>query len=652
MISLSQGIELLAPAGHWKALESVAEAGADAVYLGGKEFNMRQLRADFNFSREELKAAADYLHQRRKKIYVTVNNLHLQGEFLVLEDYLVFLAGIEVDALIIQDLGVAYFCKKSGIKTPLHASVQMSVSNRYAAAQLEEAGFERVILSKNLSVGEISSIHKHTRLGIEFFAHGDLCVSHTGQCFMSSFISGNSGNRGLCAKPCRWPYILQDGSGNVKCDGYLLACKDLCVLDYLKELAGAGVRSFKIEGRMRDEAYLRHLVSHYRLALDELADGRTPDIPFTERHEDIGQKRLRDFTTVNLFENPGHDVVDISGTREYVKFGVIIPQPVWGIEDCGGDAAKINQNINVSVKVAALSQLEKTSALKVNEIIISSDKMRQLKYITDRELLAFLSEGKNPQIKYLWESPAILAEKEQGQVRKQLEKISAYIDGVVANDLGAVKLAAELGLPVRGGIGLNVANSAAAEFLFALGVERILVSLEIDFEHIKEFIVNADDNIEILVQGSLCGMITDTCIISMNSGRNEAKCPKMNRRVCEEKREPSELYCRQGEYCLKNSPEGLPYLLRSDTACRNYIYYPLELCLIKRLPELLAAGLKYIRIDAQFYSDELTGKIIGFYGNMISRLQRGEYFDLKDIARDLRKMFPRGLADYHMAIAE
>ncbi|MDR1159747.1 MAG: U32 family peptidase [Syntrophomonadaceae bacterium] len=643
MVSPSQEIELLAPAGYWKTLESVAEAGADAVYLGGKEFNMRQLRADFNFSREELKAAADYLHQRRKKIYVTVNNLHLQDEFLVLEDYLFFLDEIKADALIVQDLGVAYLCGKLGIKTPLHASVQMNVSNRYAVAQLEDAGFKRVILSKNLSVDEISSIHTHSNLDIEFFAHGDLCISHTGQCFMSSFISGNSGNRGLCAKPCRWPYILQDSAGNVKSDGYLLACKDLCVLDYVKELAEAGVRSFKIEGRMRDEAYLQHLVSHYRLALDELAEERTPPLLFTERYADVNRKRLRDFTMVNLFKNPGHDMVDISGEREHIKFDVIIPQPVFEIESNSGDAVKIKQDVNVSVKVATLSQLEKTGALEVNEIIVSSEKIHQLEYITDRELFAFLSNDRNPQRKYLWESPAVFTEKAQGQVRKRLEKISSYIDGVVANDLGAVRLAAQLGLPVRGGIGLNVANSAAAEFLFAMGVERILASLEMCFEHIKEFIVNADDNIEMLVQGSLCGMITDTCIISMDAGCDELKCSKMNQRVYGKNSGLSEFYCRRGEHYLKNSPEGLPYVLRSDTECRNYIYYPFELCLINKLPELLSAGLKYIRIDAQFYNDDLTCKIISLYGKAVSQLKQSGYFDLKDVVRDLQETFPRGL---------
>jgi U32 family peptidase len=199
-------LELLAPAGRIEALHSVVEAGADAVYLGGKRFNMRALKTDFNFADEEIAEAVQFLHQHHRKLYITVNNLYNGEEIDDIADYLLFLQGLGVDALIVQDLGIINLCQEMQLKLPLHASVQMGIANLEAVKILEEKGFQRVILSKNLGLDEIRAISTGSSLGIEFFIHGDLCISHAGQCYMSSFIAGESGNRGRCRKPCRWPY--------------------------------------------------------------------------------------------------------------------------------------------------------------------------------------------------------------------------------------------------------------------------------------------------------------------------------------------------------------------------------------------------------------------------------------------------------------
>jgi U32 family peptidase len=198
-----QELELLAPAGKMEVLQQVVAAGADAVYLGGKRFNMRALKNDFNFTDEEIRSAVEFTHQRGRKIYITINNLYDSSEMNDIVDYLLFLKETGVDALIVQDLGIVDLCSQMGLDMPLHASVQMGIANLEAVKVLETQGFTRVILSKNVSLNEIREISAGTGLGIEYFVHGDLCISHTGQCYMSSFVSGKSGNQGKCQKPCR-----------------------------------------------------------------------------------------------------------------------------------------------------------------------------------------------------------------------------------------------------------------------------------------------------------------------------------------------------------------------------------------------------------------------------------------------------------------
>jgi putative protease len=175
-------IELLAPAGKMEVLHRVVAAGADAVYLGGKRFNMRALKNDFNFTDDEIKYAVEFMHQRNRKIYITLNNLYNSNEMEDIANYLLFLKDTGVDALIVQDLGIVNLCAEMGLDIPLHASVQMGIANLEAVKTLETQGFQRVILSKNVSLSEIREISSGSQLGIEYFVHGDLCISHTGQC--------------------------------------------------------------------------------------------------------------------------------------------------------------------------------------------------------------------------------------------------------------------------------------------------------------------------------------------------------------------------------------------------------------------------------------------------------------------------------------
>ena len=263
-------MELLAPAGSNEALHAAVENGADAVYLGGKLLNARQLAN--NFDSEELDKALQYAHIRGVKIYLTMNTLVSDSE---MEEALCYagdacLSG--VDGIIVQDLGFAAALRRTVPGIHLHASTQMTIYNTEGVRTLESMGFKRVVLARELSLDEIRQINDDAAIETEVFVHGALCISYSGQCLMSSVIGGRSGNRGRCAQPCRLPYSLVRQGEKEQRPSYLMSPKDLCLLPYIGELAVAGVSSLKIEGRMKSPEYVATVVRIYRKYLDMAQD--------------------------------------------------------------------------------------------------------------------------------------------------------------------------------------------------------------------------------------------------------------------------------------------------------------------------------------------------------------------------------------------
>lgn len=295
-----QKIELLAPVGSREALVAAVENGADAVYLGGKSFSARQSAA--NFTDEEMAEAITFAHLRDVKVYVAVNTLIDNGEMDKLVDYLCFLADVGADAVIIQDPAVAKIARKIVPDLEIHASTQMTVHNVEGVKLLEEYGFTRVVLAREMELTEISLIAREVKTEIEVFVHGALCICYSGQCLMSSMIGGRSGNRGRCAQPCRLPYTLVDDTGkpvdiSSETGDYILSPKDLNTITLLPELIKAGVTSFKIEGRMKRPEYVATVVRNYREAIDRyLFDQQAYHVPAQQQKELI-QIFNRDFTT-------------------------------------------------------------------------------------------------------------------------------------------------------------------------------------------------------------------------------------------------------------------------------------------------------------------------------------------------------------------
>lgn len=258
-------MELLAPAGSAAALRAAVQSGADAVYLGGELFGARHSAE--NFTMDDMREWVEYCHLYGIDVHVTVNTLVKEKELPAFADYIRNLAAIGVDALIVQDLGAAELIKNIVPDMVLHASTQMTVTSLEGVKYLENMGFSRVVLARELSEKEIEHICKNAKSEIEVFVHGAICMSYSGQCLMSSILGGRSGNRGRCAQPCRLPYELIEKDKKV-CDGYLLSPKDMALINDLGTLNKIGVKSLKIEGRLKRAEYVSAVVGIYRKYLD------------------------------------------------------------------------------------------------------------------------------------------------------------------------------------------------------------------------------------------------------------------------------------------------------------------------------------------------------------------------------------------------
>ena len=261
--------ELLSPVGDFECLKAAVQNGANAVYLGASSFSARAKAT--NFDNLELYEAIKYAKLRNVSVHLALNTLIKNEEFNDAVNLAVNAYNNGVDAIIIQDLGLAAYLRRYYPEIPLHGSTQMTVHNLEGALQLEKLGFSRVVLSRELSLDEIKYIRENTKIELEVFIHGALCISYSGQCLLSSVIGGRSGNRGLCAQPCRLPYELIEEVNNntISLDkGYLMSPRDNFGMEYLPELIKMGIDSFKIEGRMKTPSYVGVVTRHYRKYID------------------------------------------------------------------------------------------------------------------------------------------------------------------------------------------------------------------------------------------------------------------------------------------------------------------------------------------------------------------------------------------------
>lgn len=299
-------VELLAPAGDFECLKAGVLNGANAVYIGGKEFSARQFAG--NFDREEMIEAVRFCHSYNVKVYVTMNTLYRNEELNDALKYAAFLYETGVDALIIQDIGFLKLLREQLPDFELHGSTQMSVHNLEGVNKLYEMGLKRVVLARELTLKEIEHIVKNTKAEIEVFVHGAICISFSGQCLFSSMIGGRSGNRGRCAQSCRQEYIFDNDK-----KAHYLSPKDLSTLEFIKEISKLGVASIKIEGRMKKPEYVSGVVSSYKKALNSKV----------EKEDLIKVNQLFNrggFTTFNLVKRQGRDMMSYERPKNWGSY--------------------------------------------------------------------------------------------------------------------------------------------------------------------------------------------------------------------------------------------------------------------------------------------------------------------------------------------
>lgn len=329
-------IEVLAPAGGEEQLIAAVRAGADAVYLGTGSFNARRNAA--NFDADALKRAVSYCHGRGVKVHVTCNTLVTDKELPLLFEEIKNIASSGADAVIVQDLAVAAMFREYCPSMPLHASTQMTIHNAEGALIAKELGFERVVLAREVSLDEIRAIHERVDIELEAFVHGALCMSVSGQCYLSAMLGGRSGNRGLCAQPCRLNFIAKGRE-------FALSLKDLSVIEYVKELEAAGVSSLKIEGRMKRPEYVAAATSACRAAVN----GEKPDME----------------TLKAVFSRSGFTDGYLKANRNIDMFGIRTKDDVQASASVLGEIASIYRNERQSVPVKLKVEIKENFPVKL-----------------------------------------------------------------------------------------------------------------------------------------------------------------------------------------------------------------------------------------------------------------------------------------------
>ena len=324
-------LELLSPAGDMERLKMAVQYGADAVYLAGTSFGMRSFAG--NFTPEELPVAVEYAHCHGVKVHVTVNTMPRNDEVEQLPAYLERLDDAGADALIVADLGAFTLAGKYAPHCQRHISTQQSIANYACAQSWFDLGASRVVLARELSLKEIGEIRRRVdpALEIETFGHGAMCVSYSGRCLLSNYMTGRDSNRGACAQPCRYQYALmeekrpgeyfpvyEDEKGT-----YILNSRDMCTIDHLKELMDAGIDCIKIEGRAKSAYYAAIVTGAYRHCIDDVAAGREPDPVWRDEVEHISH---RVYSTGFYFGEPGQYTEHSRYIRQW--------QIVAKVEDC------------------------------------------------------------------------------------------------------------------------------------------------------------------------------------------------------------------------------------------------------------------------------------------------------------------------------
>ena len=654
-------IELLAPAGSMEALRAAVQNGANAVYLGCGTFNARQSAK--NFTPQSLTEAIKYCHVRGVQVHLTLNTLVSDREIDDCIELIRHAAESGVDAFIVQDLGVLQLCRKIAPMVPVHGSTQMTIHSLPGVLLCAAWGLSRVVLSRELSWEEIRYICKNSPIEIEVFAHGALCMSYSGQCYLSAAIGGRSGNRGRCAQPCRqcYGYSRRENS-------YPLSLKDNCLVQHLRELEDMGVASLKLEGRMKRPEYVAAVTDVYRKALDTGNVSRNMITAlmkafnrqgFTDGYYTgkigramfgIRDERTEDATWLRLMrqsyegvENPlvevkFHGVVD----HEHSSLTVTDPQgrsctvqgPVPQIartqllteQDladrlaktggtpyrCGVVTADIKPGLILSAAAInamrrdALNQLTALRGRRNTPMLLRPRKMTHFSgyreqpgftvQVTSREQITAQLLKMEPAVLYVplhilaadeqfcrqlvrkahvaAALPRIVHDKQLPDIKNALRRISAWgVKEALVGNLGLLLPVREVGMAVRGDLGLNLYNSVAMQVARDLELRSAALSFEMTLPQVRD--VSKAVPTELLCYGRMPLMVTENCLIRNRSG---------------------ECACHLGTTKLVDKTGAEFPVIRDGDSCRSVLLNGKKLNWLDRKNDLAKLGLWAVRL--------------------------------------------------------
>ncbi len=638
-MDLNRKPEVLAPAGTLETVRAVIDAGADAVYLGGKGLNMRQHRSSYNLSDEELAEAIAIAHGRDRKLYFTLNSLILEDEVAQLRQILSTLGELCPDAIIVQDLGAAAMAREICVHVPLHASTMMNVHSAASAATLSMIGFTRAITSRDIPLHEVRRIGEVSGLEMEYFVHGDMCVAQSAQCHLSGILFGKSANFGRCMKPCRWQWRLRSRGGaqpGEMNEGFLLARKDMCLFQHIPQLVQNGIVSLKIEGRMRSTEFLTPIVAAFREAVDAYFEDPHGYATSAETMADLWNKRVRELTTSHAFRNPGPVSIDPTGRREPRFFSHRAPQPTLS----AGRPVAMGEGggqLELIAHVADIPAARAAADAGADAVYLTGDRLVRHPACSPAEVQELVEQlaGRHTRLGVL--SPRICDERDMAEWRWWLGQLSPVLNSLTvgAGNLGALQVAAEAGgADILADFGCNATNSVAVDELSTMGATRVTASVELTFDELRAMATATRLPVEAIGQGPLPGMLLEHCMIAATAGISpQDVCP---------------IDCAHGQFELQD-PSGQSFRVECDRRCRNHIYTAADVTVLPSLAELAGAGVAGIRVEGQLDVPDVVAAVVAVYRVAIDSLRVGQPVDVPGGIDRIRQAVNRPLGDGPLA---
>lgn len=628
--------EILAPAGTLEAVTTVLDAGADAVYLGGKSLNMRQHRSSYNLDEDQLAEAIQTAHGKGKKLYFTLNSLVSESELPQARKTLALLGRLKPDAIIVQDLGIAALARETCVHLPLHASTMMNVHNVETALSLKMMGFTRIITSRDIPLHEVRRLGEQSGLEMEYFVHGDMCVAQSSQCFVSGILFGESSNCGRCMKPCRWQWELVAKKGSVEqsgaTEGYLLARKDLCLYQHIPALIQNGIASLKIEGRMRTAEFLAPVVEAYRQAVDRYCEDPVGYATNAAEMDRLFEGRVRELTTAMTFGNSGAMGVDPSGQREPRFFSYSSPDPMLTV---GRDIEPALPSHPVELIVHVANARSAEAALRAGADAIYLSGWGLLRHTLELDwdwIERFVATAAENNARTALLMPHICEEQDIAEWRPVMARLRSIGNvGVGVGNLGCLKMARESRIrDILTDFSLNVANSVSTDELSTMGATRVTASIELDYNRLVEMLEAGHMPIELIGQGPLLAMTLRHCIIAAADNTSPDD-------VCS-------MHCRKGIFALRDC-DGHEFHLEADRRCGNYLFTPADICVLPNLSRVLSSGIAGLRIEAYLDSADTVTAITQVYRQAIDAICRKDTIDTESAVEKIRTATGRPMSD-------